>query len=179
MSRDPIRATYDDWRDFPLHLWRWPNFSPAELACNGTGALRIDPESLDKLQALRDRMGAPLVINSAYRSPLHNRRVGGAPASQHLQAKAFDIRLDGHDPHELEAAAREVGFTSFGRYHGPRYPAPFLHVDDRDAPAQWGNPWPRGEDDPQPAAPPAPDAAPPLPRRMKSTAQASEKYRIR
>ncbi|WP_444431211.1 D-Ala-D-Ala carboxypeptidase family metallohydrolase (plasmid) [Rhodobacter capsulatus] len=93
MSRDPIRATYDDWRDFPLHLWRWPNFSPAELACNGTGALRIDPESLDKLQALRDRMGAPLVISSAYRSPLHDRRVGGAPASSACRRRRSTFAL--------------------------------------------------------------------------------------
>lgn len=140
---DPLRALYDDWRDFPLHLWRWKNFSRAELACNGTGALMIDPDSLDKLQAMRDLIGAPLVINSAYRSPYWNRVQGGAPLSQHLKAKAYDIRTKGHDPHKLESAARKVGFTSFGRYHGPRYPVPFLHVDDRAEGKQWGDPWPQ------------------------------------
>lgn len=144
---DPIRALYDDWRDFPLALWRWKNFSRAEMACNGTGALQIDPESMDKLQSLRDLIGAPLVINSAYRSPSWNRKVGGAAKSQHMLGKAFDIRIAGHDPHELESAAREVGFTAIGRYHGPRYPSPFIHLDDRAAPAEWGDPWPYAEDE--------------------------------
>lgn len=151
MTADPIRAHYDDWRDFPLALWRWPNFSRAELACNGTGALQIDPDSLDKLQALRDRLGVPLVVNSGYRSPYWNRVQGGAPKSKHMEGKAWDIRLDGHDPHELEAAAREVGFTGIGRYHGPKYPRPFMHLDNRAGGAEWGEPWPYGEDE-KPAA---------------------------
>ena len=39
---------------------------------------------LDKLQALRDRLGKPLIVRSAYRSPEHNRDVGGAQRSKHM-----------------------------------------------------------------------------------------------
>jgi len=49
---DPI-CTFRHFRDVPDTLWRWPNFSPAEIACRGTGALKLHPEALDKLQALR------------------------------------------------------------------------------------------------------------------------------
>ena len=49
---------YRHWRDVPDRLWRWPNFSPAEIACRGTGSLRVHDEALDKLQALRDRLNA-------------------------------------------------------------------------------------------------------------------------
>jgi hypothetical protein len=35
---NPIR-TYRHFRDVPPHLWRWPNFSPAEIACRSTGQL--------------------------------------------------------------------------------------------------------------------------------------------
>ena len=87
--------TYPHWRDVPANTWRWPNFSAAEIACRGTGAIKINTEAMDRLQALRDRLGKPLIIRSAYRSPEHNRAVGGAPASKHMQGTAFDIAGQG------------------------------------------------------------------------------------
>ena len=80
---DPIRS-FRHFRDVPDSLWRWRNFSPAEIACRGTGQLKLHPEALDKLQALRDRLGKPLIVRSAYRSPEHNRDVGGAQRSKHM-----------------------------------------------------------------------------------------------
>ncbi len=80
---DPVR-TFRHFRDVPESLWRWRNFSPAEIACRGTGQLKLHPEALDKLQALRDRLGKPLIVRSAYHSPEHNRAVGGARASKHM-----------------------------------------------------------------------------------------------
>ena len=44
---------------------QWPNFSPAEIACRGTGKLLINEAALDMLQALRDRLGKPLIVRSA------------------------------------------------------------------------------------------------------------------
>ena len=52
--------TYPHWRDVPANTWRWPNFSAAEIACRGTGAIKINTEAMDKLQALRDRLGMEL-----------------------------------------------------------------------------------------------------------------------
>ena len=75
---------YAHWRDVPAAAWRWPNFSPAEIACRGTGKLLVDDAALDALQALRTRLGKPLIIRSGYRSPEHNRAVGGAKASKHM-----------------------------------------------------------------------------------------------
>ena len=108
--------TYPHWRDVPATAWRWPNFSAAEIACRGTGAIKINTEAMDKLQALRDRLGKPLIVRSAYRSPEHNRAVGGATRSKHLDGAAFDIAMSNHDPAAFEAAAREVGFLGFGFY---------------------------------------------------------------
>ncbi|MBW7057552.1 DUF882 domain-containing protein [Paracoccus bogoriensis] len=128
---------YRHWRDVPDRLWRWPNFSPAEIACRGTGSLRVHDEALDKLQALRDRLGKPLIVRSAYRSPEHNRRVGGAPASKHMEGTAFDIAMANHDPEAFAAAARAVGFQGFGTY--PR--SGFMHIDLGPA-RRWGGPFP-------------------------------------
>ena len=129
--------TYKHWRDVPERSWRWKNFSPAEIACRGSGSLRINEEALDKLQALRDRLGKPLIVRSAYRSPAHNRAVGGAPRSTHMDGTAFDIAMANHDPVAFEAAAREVGFLGFGFY--PR--SDFMHIDLGPA-RQWGERFP-------------------------------------
>ncbi len=125
------------WRDAPESAWRWPNFSPAEIACRGTGKLLINEPALDRLQALRDRLGKPLIVRSAYRSPEHNRAVGGATRSKHLDGAAFDIAMANHDPVVFETAAREVGFLGFGFY--PR--SGFIHVDLGPA-RQWGERFP-------------------------------------
>ena len=129
--------SFPTWRDVPEKAWRWPSFSPAEIACRGTGAIRINTEAMDKLQALRDRLGKPLIVRSAYRSPEHNRAVGGAPASKHMQGTAFDIAMANHDPVAFEAAARGVGFLGFGYY--PR--SGFMHIDLGPA-RSWGDPFP-------------------------------------
>jgi hypothetical protein len=128
---------YEHWREAPEGTWRWPNFSPAEIACRGTGKLLVNEPALDKLQALRDRLGKPLIVRSAYRSPEHNRAVGGATRSKHLDGTAFDIAMANHDPVVFEAAAREVGFLGFGFY--PR--SGFMHVDLGPA-RQWGERFP-------------------------------------
>jgi hypothetical protein len=130
-------TTYAHFRDAPKSSWRWPNFSPAEIACRGTGAIKINTEAMDKLQALRDRLGKPLIVRSAYRSPEHNRAVGGAPASKHMQATAFDIAMSNHDPVAFEAAARAMGFLGFGYY--PR--SGFMHIDLGPA-RSWGERFP-------------------------------------
>lgn len=129
--------SFPTWRDVPEKAWRWPSFSPAEIACRGTGAIKINTEAMDKLQALRDRLGKPLIVRSAYRSPEHNRAVGGAPASKHMQGTAFDVAMANHDPAAFEATARAVGFLGFGYY--PR--SGFMHIDLGPA-RQWGERFP-------------------------------------
>ncbi|MDB6183170.1 DUF6127 family protein [Paracoccus fistulariae] len=58
------------------------------------GAKRaLNEPALDKLQALRNRLGKPLIVRSAYRSPEHNRAVGGAMRSKHMDGAAFDIAI--------------------------------------------------------------------------------------
>ena len=47
------------------------------------------------LEVLRNKIGHPIVINSGYRSPQLNRKVGGAPTSNHLTGCAVDIRTNG------------------------------------------------------------------------------------
>ena len=120
----------------PSKLWRWKYFKPVELASGvgkgGEESLLINVRALDKLERARELIGKPFVINSAYRAPIYNAKVGGAPLSAHKEGHAFDISLKGHDRKELLRVCREVGFTGFGLYNT------FLHVDLRKYQAQWG-----------------------------------------
>ena len=43
------------------------------------------------LDPLRDQYGKPITVNSAYRSPFVNQKVGGAESSQHVKGQAADI----------------------------------------------------------------------------------------
>jgi len=130
-------TTYAHFRDVPDSAWRWPSFSPAEIASRREGALKINTEAMDKLQTLRNRLGKPLIVRSAYRSPAHNRAVGGAPRSKHMLGTAFDIAMSNHDPATFAEAARAVGFLGFGTY--PR--SGFMHIDLGPA-RSWGEPFP-------------------------------------
>ncbi|HEV8034393.1 YcbK family protein [Yoonia sp.] len=132
-----MKTHYEHYSRVPPKDWHWPSFSPSEIACKGTGKLLIDTDAMDRLQALRDRLGKPVIITSAYRSPEHNKRVGGAKSSKHMDGIAFDVRMDNHDPHAFEAAARAVGFTGFGYY----IKSGFMHIDTGPE-RSWGTPWP-------------------------------------
>ncbi|WP_375597559.1 YcbK family protein [Devosia sp. Naph2] len=131
---------YATWQQFPMSEWRWPNFSPQEMASKREGELMIDEAAMDKLQKLRNILGKPLIITSAYRSAAHNKAVGGATRSQHRLARAFDVRMDNQDPWHFEQVARSVGFTGFGHY--PK--SGFMHIDTGPA-RRWndGSDFPR------------------------------------
>ncbi len=47
------------------------------------------------LEELRVRAKTPIVINSGYRSPQLNKKLGGSPTSNHLTGCAVDIRVAG------------------------------------------------------------------------------------
>lgn len=128
---------YKHWRDYPKSEWRWPSFSPQELACRGSGELMIEPDAMDKLQALRDKLGRPIIINSGYRSPKHNKAVGGASQSKHMLGLAIDCRQDNQNPEEFLKAAVAVGFRGIGTYPKQN----FIHVDARTQKARWGTPF--------------------------------------
>jgi uncharacterized protein YcbK (DUF882 family) len=103
--------------------WRWPHFTPSEMASKGDGSLILSEEAMDALEEARIVLNEPFRILSAYRDPLHNARVGGAPLSRHKAGDAFDISLEGHRKDELREACQAAGFRGFGLYKV------FLHID--------------------------------------------------
>ena len=57
------------------------------------------------------KRGEPIVINSGYRSPQLNRKVGGAPTSNHLTGCAVDIRTNGMEQ-AIEYAAILIAYAN-------------------------------------------------------------------
>lgn len=86
------------------------NFTVAELSRSEAATRKgVDntppPEAVENLRALcekilqplRDAMGKPMRVNSAYRGPEANAAVGGSKTSQHMTGEAADIEFDGFD----------------------------------------------------------------------------------
>ena len=85
----------------------------------------MENDLLTKLEQLRYRLGGKaILINSGYRSPAHNKRVGGASQSQHLYGKAVDIVVRGGKPSVVYREADKL-FNGVGKYNT------FTHVDTR------------------------------------------------
>jgi uncharacterized protein YcbK (DUF882 family) len=112
------------------------NFKLSEFTCNdGSGKVLYNPDLINKLQLLRDKLGKPIQIVSAYRTPEYNALVGGAPKSQHMEGTAADIKVKGMTPLDVAKAAESVGFTGIGVYtHDRNY---FCHVDVRVLKSYW------------------------------------------
>lgn len=110
-----------------------PHFTEGELACRCCGRLLVQTELLQKLEYLRCLAGAPVLVNSGYRCPVHNGAVCGATNSYHLKGMAADIRVPGLAVESLAALAEQAGFDNIGLYqqHG------FIHVDVRGYRARW------------------------------------------
>ena len=107
------------------------NFTKEELQCHCCGRCEISQKLLTLLQALRDDVGFSLIINSGFRCENHNKKVGGAPNSQHLIGKAVDVStktLTGEQKHRLLTSVFKNGFKGVGVY------STFIHVDVREIP---------------------------------------------
>lgn len=94
-------------------------------------------ELATNLQVLRDHLGVSISISSAYRSPAHNAKIGGAKNSKHITGMASDIKVRGLTPlqvfNEIELLIRQ-GRMKQG---GLKAYATFVHYDIRGTRARW------------------------------------------
>ena len=84
---------------------------------------------MDYLDKVREAFGKAIIVTSGFRSPRLNKRIGGAPDSQHMKGQAADIRP--HDIKELRqlfASIRRVGGFDQLILEEPEGRTPWIHV---------------------------------------------------
>lgn len=118
------------------------NFNLKEFNCkDGTEVPEMYLANVKKLaknlQVLRDYLGFPIMINSAYRTPSHNKKVGGASNSQHLEAKAGDLKVKQITPKQLYNAIAHLINTGRMDEGGLGLYDTFVHYDIRSNKARW------------------------------------------
>ena len=119
-----------------------PNFDLKEFACkDGTPVPEKYMDNVillaKQLQVIRDAIGKPIKINSAYRTPTYNKSVGGASKSQHLTASASDLTVSGLRPTELKEVIE--GLIAQGKIlqGGVGIYNTFVHYVIRGTEARW------------------------------------------
>jgi len=118
------------------------NFSLNEFRCNDgslpEGELLANCQELaENLQVLREHLGKPIRVISGYRPPAYNTKIGGAKRSQHLSAKAADIKVSGMAPAEVHAVVIKLIKAGKMRQGGVGKYSTFVHYDTRGTAARW------------------------------------------
>lgn len=94
------------------------------------------------LDPLRERWGAPIIVDSGYRCPRLNTIVKGSSTSQHLLGQAADIRTVSDDPEEnkklfnliinmhlsYDQVIDEYNYNWIHVSYGPRHRRRILHL---------------------------------------------------
>lgn len=120
------------------------HLSWAELACRDaaktpypqqwrpTRAVTLAAE----FEVIRGIVGAPIRIGSAYRTPAHNRAVGGARHSQHVEGRALDLYPPrGWTLERFLQVIREVAQQPTSALYGVGIYDSFIHIDVRPRPS--------------------------------------------
>lgn len=119
------------------------NFSLTEFASKD-GA-ETPPDVLQNLRKLAKNLeviranfdNTPIKINSGYRSPAYNTKIGGVRNSMHVKGKAADIVIKGYTPAQIGAEieklidAGQISQGGLGIYPN------FVHYDIRGKKARW------------------------------------------
>lgn len=109
-------------------------FTDEELACKGSGIVKLDPLFAGKLLFYRETLGFPLIVNSCCRSWEHNQNVGGAMASYHLfegvedgreGTLAIDLKVPNDKKRAIMIETALAQNWSVGVYKS------FIHIDMR------------------------------------------------
>ena len=126
-----LSATYTLARDGNKYVSS--HFKVREFRCkDGSDTILIDSKLVTLLEKIRSHFGAPITINSGYRTPAYNKKIGGASASQHCKGTAADIVVSGYSPSTVYSYCNQINPNGgVGKYNS------FTHVDTRGYRARW------------------------------------------
>ena len=106
----------------------WKYFKREDFACKHCGENNTEDEFISSLDALRGRVGFPLIVTSGYRCPTHNAAVSSTgPNGPHTTGRAVDLAVSHDKAYWVLKEALSMGFTGIGvRGHGD---SRFVHLD--------------------------------------------------
>ncbi len=118
------------------------NFSKEEFDCNDGSEMPINVyhnmvKVANQLQTLRDYIGKPIQVNSAWRSEEYNASIGGVKNSQHIMGRAADIVIKGMTPIEVSKTIEELISKGDMLQGGLGIYSSFVHYDIRGTKARW------------------------------------------
>ena len=118
------------------------NFSKDEFDCNDGSEMPINVyhnmvKVANQLQSLRDYIGKPIQVNSAWRSEEYNASIGGVKNSQHIMGRAADIVIKGMTPIEVSKIIEELISKGDMLQGGLGIYSSFVHYDIRGTKARW------------------------------------------
>lgn len=110
------------------------NFKVKEFKCNdGSDPIFISSDLTYYLQKVRDHFGQPVIINSAYRTPEYNKKIGGASKSQHMNGTAVDFYIKNVKPTTIRDYLETLVPYTCGIGVYPN----FVHFDVRKKRTRW------------------------------------------
>jgi zinc D-Ala-D-Ala carboxypeptidase len=115
-------------------------FTAEELACQHCGADGMNADFMAKVEFLREQLGFPFVVSSAYRCPDHPieaKKTSGPGA--HSTGRAIDIAVQGEKAHQLLKKAFSMGIGGIGV--NQKGSGRFIHLDDLDETDNHTRPW--------------------------------------
>lgn len=89
------------------------------------------------LQVIRNELRVPITINSGYRSPEHNNRIGGAQNSMHTRGLAVDFSAQGMAPNAVAAIIERLISEGKIPQGGLKAYKTWVHYDIRGTRARW------------------------------------------
>lgn len=110
-------------------LMATPHFAMEEYRCDCAGycdgwPCAVEPELLEKIEALRCYFGRPVIITSGVRCAARNEEVGGVSWSFHKRGCAADLYCPGVGVGDLAAGAKDCGLNVL-----PYYSSGYIHVE--------------------------------------------------
>ena len=100
---------------------------------DGADEVLVHPAAVSGLEVIRKKFGRPILLTSAYRSPAHNKAIGGAKRSPHMSGFAVDTVVIGVPPYKVAAFAETMHWGGIGRYPMQG----FTHLDVFEENRRW------------------------------------------
>ena len=100
---------------------------------DGADEVKIDTKLVDYLEKIRTHFNKPTTINSGYRTPEHNAKVGGVKDSYHVKGMAADICVQGAKSKDVALYAESLKIGGIGWYEKQN----FVHIDTRSGSVRW------------------------------------------